>query len=126
MGDSAYRMTAIWILTAQALLTLVVALVLLVWSGPRDAYSALVGGVICVLSGAYLAQRMFGNKPGVNPARLVRAFYIGEATKIALTALMFLLTIVYLDVDVLIVILTYMAALSMYWLALLATARRIS
>jgi len=119
-------MTAVWILTAQALVTLVVALVLFVWSGPRDAYSALVGGVICVLSGAYLAQRMFKNKPGDGPAQLVRAFYIGEATKIALTALMFLLTIVYLDVDILIVILTYMAALSMYWLALLATARRIS
>ncbi len=57
---------------------------------------------------------------------MVRAFYVGEAVKLALTALMFLIAIVYMDVDILIVILTYMAALSMYWFALLATARGMS
>jgi len=69
---------------------------------------------------------MFRFKPGTPPALMVRAFYIGEVVKLALTALMFLIAIVYLDVDILIVILTYMAALSIYWLALLATAGRTS
>ncbi len=79
-----------------------------------------------MISGAYLAQRMFRFEPDKPPALLVRAFYIGEAVKLVLTALMFLIAIVYLDVDILIVILTYMAALSMYWFALLATARSVS
>ena len=126
MNDSSYRMTAIRILLAQALVTVVAALGMYVGSGPRGALSALTGGMICVLSGAYLAQRMFRFKPGKPPALLVRAFYVGEAVKLALTALLFLIAIVYMDVDILIVILTYMAALSMYWLALLVTARGIS
>ncbi len=66
---------------------------------------------------------MNSDKP---PAQWVRAFYVGEAVKLVLTALMFFFAIVYLDVDILIVILTYMAALSMYWFALLATAKGIS
>ena len=82
--------------------------------------------MICVISGAYLAHKMFRFKPDIPPALWVRAFYVGEAVKLALTALMFLIAIVYMDVDILIVILTYMAALSMYWLALLVTARGIS
>ncbi len=126
MGDSSYRLTAIRILASQALVTVVAALGMYVWSGPRGALSALTGGMICVLSGAYLALRMFRVKPGRPPALMVRAFYVGEAVKLALTALMFLIAIVYMDVDILIVILTYMAALSMYWFALLATARGMS
>ncbi len=126
LGDSSYRLTAIRILAAQALVTVAAALGMYVWSGPRGALSALTGGMICVLSGAYLAQRMFRFKPDRPPAQFVRAFYVGEAVKLALTALMFLIAIVYMDVDILIVILTYMAALSMYWFALLATARGMS
>ncbi len=126
MSDSSYRLTAIRILISQVLVTGVVALGLYVWFGPREALSALTGGMICVLSGAYLAQAMFRGKPDRSPALLVRAFYVGEAIKLALTALMFLVAIVYMDVDILIVILTYMATLSMYWFALLATARGIS
>ena len=126
MGNSSYRSTAIRILAAQTLVTVIAALGLYIWSGSHGAISALTGGMICVISGAYLAHRMFKFKPDRAPALWVRAFYVGEAVKLVLTAVMFLIAIVYLDVDILIVILTYMAALSMYWFALLATAKGIS
>jgi len=92
--------------------------------GTRAAYSAAVGGAICVLSGAYLAARMFRTQPGSSPAQVLRAFYVGEVVKVALTALLFAVTILYLDVDVLIVILAYVAALAVYWVALVTTAGR--
>ena len=126
MGNSSYRSTAIRILAAQTLVTVIAALGLYIWSGSHGAISALTGGMICVISGAYLAQRMFRFKPDRPPALWVRAFYVGEAVKLVLTAVMFLIAIVYLDVDILIVILTYMAALSMYWFALLITAKEMS
>ena len=126
MGPTSYRSTAIRILVAQTLVTVIAALGLYLWSGSHGAISALTGGMICVISGAYLALKMFKVNSDKPPAQWVRAFYVGEAVKLVLTALLFLFAIVYLKVDILIVILTYMAALSMYWFALLVTAKGIS
>ena len=126
MGPTSYRSTAIRILLAQTLVTVIAALGLYLWSGPHGAISALTGGMICVISGAYLALKMFKVDSDKPPVQWVRAFYVGEAVKLVLTALLFLIAIVYLKVNILIVILTYMAALSMYWFALLVTAKGIS
>ena len=94
MGTTSYRSTAIRILVAQTLVTVIATLGLYLWSGSHGAISALSGGMICVISGAYLALKMFkvnSNKP---PAQWVRAFYVGEAVKLVLTALLFFFAIV--------------------------------
>ena len=116
-----YKKAAYKIIAAQLLLTLVIASLLLVTGGVKSAYSALVGGSISVISGFYVAAKLFSFDRYVAPERVLRAFYVGEAVKIFITAVMFGLAIVVLQTDILVLILTYIAALSTYWFALLGT-----
>lgn len=97
---------------------------MLLVSDHRNALSAAVGGSASTLGSALLVLRMFRFGPETPPARIVRAFYVGEGAKIALTVLILAFAVVRLDVNVLVMMLTYLATLPVYWFALLATARR--
>ena len=52
-------------------------------------YSALIGGLTCVIPNAFLALRLVVPRRDPGPGGLVRAAYIGELGKLALTVLMF-------------------------------------
>lgn len=120
--DGRHRQTAFRVVAAQAAVTGASALVALATGGERAAYSALVGGGICVTTGAVLAARMFRAGTESSPAVALRAFFAGEVIKIALTVALFAGAIIYLEVDLLVVILAYMAALAVYLAALIMTA----
>ena len=77
------------ILLAQ--LGLSVILAALIWGiyGNVAGYSALLGGMICVVPNAFLALRLVVPRRDPGPGALVRAAYIGELGKLALTVLMF-------------------------------------
>ena len=68
-----------------------VLLAMLFWGmGGRVAgYSALLGGLTCVIPNAFLALRLVAPRRDTGARGLVRAAYIGEIGKIALTVLMF-------------------------------------
>lgn len=68
-----------------------VVLATLFWGiGGRIAgYSALLGGLTCVIPNAFLALRLVVPRRDAGARGLVRAAYIGEIGKIALTVLMF-------------------------------------
>ena len=72
-------------------LGLSVVLALLFWGiGGRIAgYSALLGGLTCVIPNAFLALRLVVPRRDPGAHGLLRAAYIGELGKIALTVLMF-------------------------------------
>jgi ATP synthase protein I len=77
------------ILLAQ--LGLSVALAALFWgiSGSVAGYSALLGGLTCVIPNTFLALRLVVPRRDPGAGALVRAAYIGELGKLALTVLMF-------------------------------------
>lgn len=77
------------VLLAQ--LCLSAALAALLWGidGSVPAYSALLGGLTSVLPNAFLALRLTVPRRDPGPGALVRAAYIGELGKLALTVLMF-------------------------------------
>ncbi|MGH8628594.1 MAG: ATP synthase subunit I [Gammaproteobacteria bacterium] len=116
-----HKNTAYKIVAAQALVTVVLALLLLGISGGRSAYSALAGGLVSVFSNSYLAAKLFRFERGAAPASIVRAFYIGEAVKILITAVSFVVIFAMLDTEALYVLLTYGATLLVYWFALIVT-----
>jgi ATP synthase protein I len=58
-------------------------------SGRVAGYSALLGGLTCVIPNAFLALRLVVPRREAGPGGLVRAAYIGELGKLALTVLMF-------------------------------------
>ncbi len=118
-----HRQAAFRIVGAQTVVTLCLAAAVLWWRGTEAALSALVGGGICALANASFAARMFRGSRG-DPRRLVRAFYAGEVMKIALTAGLFAVAITATDLDVLVMIVAYLAASMVFWFALVANDGR--
>jgi len=79
------------VLLAQ--LGLSVALAMLFWgtNGRVSGYSALLGGLTCVIPNAFLALRLVVPRHDPGAGALVRAAYIGELGKLALTVVMFII-----------------------------------
>jgi ATP synthase protein I len=77
------------ILLAQLALSLALAAIFWGMSGSVAGYSALLGGLTCVIPNAFLALRLVVPRRDPGAGALVRAAYIGELGKLALTVLMF-------------------------------------
>lgn len=63
--------------------------------GTVAAYSLLFGGLISAVPNAYFAQKVFRNRGARATERIVKAFYAGEAIKLALMSAGFALVFVY-------------------------------
>lgn len=113
------RRTILLLIASQLGAAIAAAAVLAGVAGGHAAYSALVGAIIGIAPNYYLAGRMFRYRPGATPAEALRGIYAGELVKLAFTAALFVIAIVLLDVDFLIVVLTYVAMVAVNWLALL-------
>jgi ATP synthase protein I len=61
------------------------------WSfaGATAGYSALLGGLICVVPNAFLALRMVAGTMSGDPRRALSATYVGAVGKLMLTAALF-------------------------------------
>ena len=79
------------ILLAQLGVAISVGIGAWVLAGPVAAYSAWLGGAVCVLPNAYLALRMMAARVTGTPRKMLHAAYWGEAGKLALTAALFAL-----------------------------------
>ncbi len=77
------------VLLAQLGMTAVLAMLFWGTDGRVTGYSALLGGLICVIPNAFLALRLAAPRRDPGAGALVRAAYIGELGKLALTVLMF-------------------------------------
>ena len=106
------------IISIQLIITLLAIIACFFFADVKAAYSAGVGGGISVIVTTYFASHVFSVGVGVPAAKIAKAFYIGEAVKIALTAILFMISILWLDVSFLPLFLTYAVTLLAYWLAL--------
>jgi len=77
------------ILLAQLGTSVALALLFGATGGRVPGYSALLGGLTCVVPNAFLALRLAVPRRDPGAGALVRAAYIGELGKLALTVLMF-------------------------------------
>ena len=77
------------VLLAQIGLTAVLAMLFWGTDGRVSGYSAMLGGLTCVIPNAFLALRLAVPRRDPGAGALVRAAYIGELGKLALTVLMF-------------------------------------
>ncbi len=66
---------------------------LTLWHEPSAAFSAGLGAMICVIPHTFLAARMMSG-PTASPREILRAAWIGEIGKIALTVALFILAFV--------------------------------
>ena len=80
------------VLLAQLGLSVVLATLFWGFKGHVSAYSALLGGLTCVIPNAFLALRLAVPRRDPGAGALVNAAYIGELGKLALTVLMFFMS----------------------------------
>jgi ATP synthase protein I len=77
------------VLLAQLGLSVVLAMLFWGIDGRVSGYSALLGGLTCVIPNAFLALRLVVPRRDPGAGALLQAAYIGELGKLALTVLMF-------------------------------------
>jgi ATP synthase protein I len=104
----------------QVLVTVLISLSMLVFSGALAAVSAFVGGAIgFVTSWAYI-KKMAAPSGRNDPRRLLLNHALAECLKLGLTVILFAAVFMFFkEVATLPLLLTFMATLGMYWVALL-------
>ena len=102
----------------QAVVTLAVALVCFLIAGSKGALSALLGGGISTLASLVMALLSFGSRTGDDAQRAMRAFYVGEAFKVAVVVALFVIVLKSMKVSPGAMFAAYVATFFVYWIAL--------
>ncbi len=106
------------IIAMQIAMAFGVAALFLLFGNWISAKSALIGGAIAFIPGAFYAFRVIVSRQSA-PERLLRAHYVGEFGKLTLTMLLFGATFVWLkEISALPLFAAYAATLLVYWVAL--------
>ena len=105
------------VLCAQALVALLFAVGFGGWSGLEAAKSSLLGGAVAWLPNLYFGYRIYLARLR-NAQGVLGAFYSGETIKLILTAALFVMVLQIPAVDFLVLLVTYIAVLSVFWFAL--------
>lgn len=72
-------------------MTFIIVLTLLAFATVISAYSALLGGLAYVIPNAWFVKRAFNDSGQLTPQTILNRFYLGEAGKLFLTAIIFAL-----------------------------------
>lgn len=91
----------------QLIITLILTGVVYSFWGMISGASALIGGLICVVSNLFFAGRLFVGKQTGDPKQILRQFYRSEALKIAFVIAMFIMVFTLVNVKFLPFILAY-------------------
>lgn len=106
------------ILSAQILVIVVIAAGFMVAGGWQKALSPILGGVAAFIPNLYFALRI-NRSAGQEAKKIVRSFYAGESGKLLLTAALFAMILQIPNIEILPLLIGYVAALSVFWFALL-------
>lgn len=105
------------VLSYQLLVTMVVSLAFGFW-GWHKALASFLGGLAALIPNLYFALRITRSE-GQEARKILRSFYVGESVKLLLTAAIFALILRIPDIETLPLFASYVAALSVFWFALL-------
>lgn len=86
--------------------------------GRAYALSAALGGAAAFIPNLYFALRVY-RSAGQEARKIVRSFYAGESGKLLLTAALFFMIFQLPNIEILPLLAVYVAALSVFWFALL-------
>ena len=116
------RRVALGIVLGQLGVTLLVATAGLLLGGSKAGVSALLGGGIGSLASLYMVVSMFRLGANTEPEKILGRVYRGEFYKLVLTAGLFALVLMSMDVSFGAMLGGFAATLLVYWLALLRSA----
>ena len=118
--DAPVKAGAYRVVGLQVLVTVLVSLVVLISFGATAAGSAFIGGAIGFVTGWAYVKKMAAPLAGEDPRKLLLNHALAECLKLALTVILFAAVFIfYKEVAVLPLLLTFMATLAVYWVALL-------
>jgi ATP synthase protein I len=110
--------TIVKILSYQVLIILIVTLGFIVSGRQQQVLSAVLGGFAAFVPNLYFALRIYRSR-GQEARKIVNSFYAGESGKLLLTAALFMMIFQIQDIQILPLLVGYVAALSVFWFALL-------
>ena len=111
------RRAVLMVVLMQLAVTLFLAVAFLIGSGGHAATSALIGGGIGVASSLAMVMFMFRGAGG-DPKQIMRSTYRGEAVKLGLTVVLFVVAL-RSGVAAVPLLVTYIATSFAYWFALI-------
>jgi F0F1-type ATP synthase assembly protein I len=112
------RRLAFGVVLAQAVVTLTAALLAWALADGRAGLSALLGGGVATLGSLVMAALVFGGGKALDAPRVLGMFYVGEAVKLALVTVLFVLVLRMVNVAPLAMFLAFAATFLVYWIAL--------
>ena len=112
------RRLALSVVLGQAAVTSICALAAWLIADFHAALSAALGGGISTASSLAMALLGFGGPSVTDPQRMVRTFFVGEAAKIAVMIVLFVVVLKTMRVVPLAMLGTYVATFCVFWIAL--------
>lgn len=112
--DSIPVFRIIWL---QFIGTVAAATIALLLRGRVSAYSALLGGLVCVIPSAFLAYR-FVSALDIARQRVFQYLMLGELGKLILTGVLFTLVFLFIDpLEKLLFFVTFIGVQALHWFA---------
>ncbi|MFZ2405414.1 MAG: ATP synthase subunit I [Methylobacter sp.] len=112
------RSTVSKIISYQILMIMLMTAGFALAGGRPYALSAALGGAAAFIPNLYFALRVY-RSAGQEARKIVRSFYAGESGKLLLTAALFFMIFQLPNIEILPLLSVYVAALSVFWFALL-------
>jgi F0F1-type ATP synthase assembly protein I len=112
------RRLALSVVLGQAAVTATCALVSLGVADVHAAVSALLGGGISTVASLAMALLSFGKQATMDPQRALLKFFSGEAAKVAVVIVLFVVVLKTTKVVPLAMLGTYIATFCVFWVAL--------
>lgn len=119
MGDSSLFFAARRVIQFQALTIVATSTLAWVFIGLAEAESVLIGGLAAFLPNIYFAIKFGRHLPKRTAQEVVNAFYVGEAVKLTLTALLFAFIFQIPGILVMPLFVGFIAVIMVFWIALL-------
>ncbi len=112
------RRLALSVVLGQAAVTVICALATWALADLHAAVSALLGGGISSVASLAMALVGFGKRAATDPQRAIRAFFVGEAAKVAVVIVLFVVVLKTMKVVPLAMLGSYIATFVVFWVAL--------
>jgi ATP synthase protein I len=112
------RRLAFGVALGQAAVALIAALLCWAISDSRAALSAALGGGISSAASGVMALLSFSKEAATDPLRAVRAFFVGEAAKVIVVIVLFVVVFKTMKVVPPAMLGTYVATFFVFWVAL--------
>lgn len=119
------RRLAFGVVLGQAGVTVIAAVVAWGVAGREAAWSALLGGGIATVGSVAMAALVFAGA-AADARRIVAAFYTGEAAKLAVVVVLFVVVLRTVRVVPLAMLASFAATYLVYWIALVGALPSVS